>query len=139
MDPNRHMRHSAYNDYAAQARVNIFSSHGLSMDKIAAMGLGPVLFREETKFLKEVNLFDRIIVTFKVKAMRKDGSKWMVFHEVFKADHTKAAEITVDGAWIDLKKRKLGMPPQELMDVFTKFPRTDDFEWIPESSRSKKE
>ena len=129
IDANRHMRHSAYNDYAAQARVSIFTEHGLSMDEIAKMGLGPILFREETKFYREVNLFDKITVTFKVKAMRKDGSRWSVLHEVFKEDGTQAAAITVDGAWIDLQTRRLGKPSEKLLEIFSHFPRTEDFTW----------
>lgn len=130
IDLNRHMRHTAYNDYAAQARVSIFTDFGLSMDKIAKMGLGPILFREETKFFKEVNLFDKITVNFKLKAMRENGSRWTVIHEIFKEGGVKAAEVIVDGAWIDLKLRKLGRPPDELLNVFNKFPRTEDFEWL---------
>ena len=132
IDANRHMRHSAYNDYAAQARVSIFTEHGLSMDEIAKMGLGPILFREETRFYREVNLFDKITVNFKLKAMRKDGSRWSVLHEVFKENGTQAAAITVDGAWLDLKARKLGIPPEKLMDIFSHFPKTEGFTWVIE-------
>ena len=63
MDPNRHMRHSVYNDYAAQTRVTMFSDFGLSMQAISAMGLGPILFREETKFFREIALSEEITVT----------------------------------------------------------------------------
>lgn len=127
IDPNRHMRHTAYNDYAAQARVGIFTDCGLPMEKIAQMGLGPILFREETKFLKEVNLFEKITVTCKIKAMRKDASRWSILHEVFKEDGVRAAEITVEGAWLDLNKRKLGIPNQTMIDTVEQFPKTEDF------------
>ena len=49
MDPNRHLRHSVYLDYAAQTRVALFSDYGLPIDEIAKMGLGPILFREKIK------------------------------------------------------------------------------------------
>lgn len=123
------MHHTAYNDYAAQARVAIFADHGLAMDGIANMGLGPILFREETKFYREVNLFDKITITFKVKAMRRDGSKWCVLHEVLKEDGTQAAAITVDGAWLGLKERKIATPPEQLIGIFSHFPKAGDFTW----------
>ena len=50
-DPNRPMRHTAYNDYAAEVRVRFFQEHGLLMDAFAEFNFGPVLFKEETLFL----------------------------------------------------------------------------------------
>ena len=138
MDPNGHMRHSVYNDYAAQTRVAMFKDFDLPIEHISEMKLGPILFREETKFMKEINLSEEITVTCQLKTMRKNGSRWTFVHEFFKENGDKAAEITVDGAWLDLKKRKLGTPPDEMIEVIHKFPRTDDFEWMPESKTSQK-
>lgn len=131
IDPNQHMRHSVYNDYGAQVRVSIFNDLNLSMQDIAKTGLGPILFREETRFFKEVNMFEKITINFKLKTMRPDGSRWTIIHEMYKENGKLAAVITVDGAWIDLKKRKLGIPPPEMQEVFHQFPRTEDFEMMP--------
>lgn len=137
MDPNRHMRHTVYNDYAAQTRVAMFKDFGLSIEEISKLGLGPVLFREETKFLKEIGLSEIITVSGQIKTMRKDGSRWTFLHEIFKEEGTKAAEITVEGAWLDLEKRKLGIPPEKMLNVINQFPRTNNFDWMPESKSSK--
>jgi len=123
IDPNRHLRHSVYNDYAAQTRVALFSDYGMSM------GLGPILFREETRFLKEINLLDEVRVTCRLRKMRKDGSRWSFLHEIFSGGGEKAAVLEVDGAWLNLENRKLGTPSPELLDTMNRFPRTDDFEW----------
>jgi len=136
MDPNRHMRHSVYNDYAAQTRVAMFEEYGLPINKISTLGLGPVLFREETKYLKEIGLSEKITVTAQLTTMRKDGSRWTFLHHIFKENGQKAAEIIVDGAWLDLDKRKLGTPPDQMQKVIHRFPRTDNFEWMPESKKS---
>jgi len=132
MDPNRHMRHSVYNDYAAQTRVAMFKDFGLSMQKISTMGLGPILFREETKFLKEIALSEEISVSCQLQKMRKDGSRWTFLHEIVKQNGTKAAQIIVDGAWLNLDTRKIGIPPKELLEISNQFPRSNNFEWIPE-------
>ncbi len=129
MDPNRHMRHSVYNDYAAQTRIAMFQDFGLPINKIAEMHLGPILFREETKFLKEIGLSEQITVTCKLTTMRRDGSRWTFLHEIFKQNGDKAAQIIVDGAWLDLEKRKLASPPKKLLEVVKNFPRTESFEW----------
>lgn len=132
IDPNRHMRHSVYNDYAAQTRVSIFSDYGLSMNKIARLGYGPILFREETKFLREIILLENITVTCKLTAMRRNGSRWSFSHEIFKEDGIRAAEIFVDGAWLDLHIRKLGVPTADLLEVMNQLPKAEKFEWIPD-------
>lgn len=137
MDPNRHMRHSVYNDYAAQTRVAMFKDFGLSIEEFARMGLGPILFREETIFNKEIGLSEQITVSCQLTKMRKDGSRWTFLHEFFKEDGRKAAQITVDGAWMGLKKRKLGIPNDQMQEVINKFPRADDFEWMPEIQSKK--
>jgi acyl-CoA thioester hydrolase len=135
MDPNNHMRHSVYNDYAAQTRVAMFSDFDLSIAEIGRRGFGPVLFREETKFLREINLLENITVTCELASMRSDGSRWSFVHEMFKegTDGVKAAQVTVDGAWLNLEDRKLGVVP-ELRDVMNRFPKSPDFEWLPEKT-----
>jgi acyl-CoA thioester hydrolase len=134
MDPNRHMRHSVYNDYAAQTRVAMFADFDLSLTEISRLGYGPILFREETKFLREINLLETIKVTCALTSMRRDGSRWSFQHEIFKEGENsiKAAQIDVDGAWLDLNNRKLGLPTQELKKVMNRFPKTLDFEWTPD-------
>ena len=131
MDPNRHMRHSVYNDYAAQTRVGMFADFDLSLNEISRLGFGPILFREETQFLREISLLETIKVTCALTAMRRDGSRWSFQHEIFKngENHIKAAQIDVDGAWLDLNSRKLGVPSPELKKVMNRFPKSPDFEW----------
>ena len=47
-DPNRHMRHTAYNDYAAEARIRYFAHVGHPVDELAKDHIGPILFEEFT-------------------------------------------------------------------------------------------
>lgn len=131
MDPNRHMRHTAYNDYAAQTRVAMFTEYNLPIEQIGSeFGLGPILFREEIEYRSEITMMERITVTAAVQAMRRDGSRWTFRHLVLKGNEKQSAVITVDGAWLDLEKRKLGIPPDSMLKTVTAFPRTDDFTWL---------
>ena len=129
IDPNRHMRHSVYNDYAAQTRVGLFEDSGLPLQKVAKLGLGPILFREETTFFREIDLSEKITVTCALASMRKDGTRWSFTHRIYKEGGQKAAQIIVDGAWLNLDARKLGTPPDEMLEVIKHFPRTENFEW----------
>ncbi|MEQ8245110.1 thioesterase family protein [Fulvivirga sp.] len=127
LDPNRHMRHSAYNDYAAHMRVKILEEAGLTMSKLEELKMGPILFREETKFLREVGMEGSITITAALSKSRADGSRWSFRHEMFRSDGIKAAIIEVDGAWLDILQRKLAIPPKEIADWFLSMPKTEDF------------
>jgi len=52
-DPNKHMRHTAYNDYAAECRIRFFKDYGLTTALFEKQNIGPVLFKEETTFYRE--------------------------------------------------------------------------------------
>jgi len=114
MDPNGHMRHSAYADYAADQRVVVLASWGYDVAQFARLRLGPILFREETKFLKEIHIGEEIRVDGCLAAINANGSRWSIVHTIYKADGRVAATVTVDGAWLDLDRRKLAVPPAEL-------------------------
>lgn len=130
MDANVHMRHSAYNDYAAHTRLMFLSENGYGMEWFKVHNVYPVLLREETVFLREIKGNEVISVDVMVQRMTEDGSRWSIVNRFFKQDGTLAARITVDGAWMDLVTRKLKAPPAEVLQFFVNVERTDDFEWI---------
>lgn len=130
-DPNNHMRHSAYNDYAAESRVRLFNEYGLSLTDFNHLNIGPVLFREETNFLKEIALGDDITVEVLLKGASKKGERFKFKHKIYRGDGNLAAEIEIFAAWMDLKARKLAAPPEIVMDVFVQLEKTDDYELIP--------
>ena len=127
LDPNFHMRHSVYYDFGAQHRVEILAKLGLTLRMMQTEHIGPILFREECIFRKEIHLADEITMRTKLAKMKPDASRWSIVHEFYKEDVLCAA-ITVDGAWMDTKLRKLANPiPQVIVDMFDVFPKTEDF------------
>lgn len=124
------MRHTAYNDYAAESRVRLFSNYGLSLSKFNTEHIGPVLFKEETNFLREIAMGEDIKVEIYLKALSSEAERFTFTHDLFRDDRVLAARIEVYGAWIDLEKRKLITPPEFIKNAFLKFPRSEDFEEI---------
>ena len=122
MDPNGHMRHSAYADYAADQRLVLLAAWGYDIKEFARLRLGPVLFREETTFLKEVSIGEEIRVNSRLRTVNDDGTRWSITHTIYKADGRVAATVAVDGAWLDLDRRKLTTPPTELSEAFRNLP-----------------
>ena len=114
LDPNGHMRHSAYADFAADHRVAWLAAAGYDLPRFAQLRLGPILFREETKFLKELRGGEKIQVEGRVLRATPDAARWTIEHSIYKEDGQLAATVTVDGAWLDLDRRKLTAPPADL-------------------------
>lgn len=127
IDANMHLRHSAYADFAAQARLELLEQLGISIGVFAKLKLGPILFREELLYQREIGMDDTVRVSCVLTKARPDGSRWSIRHEIFRKDEVRAAIINVDGAWIDMEKRKLTKLPDDLNELFMKVPRSEDF------------
>lgn len=129
-DPNAHMRHTAYNDYAAEVRSRFFALNGFSLSDFAKHNIGPILFKEETSFFREILVGEDIKGNLTLTGASSKFERFKFKHEIIKDNGVIAAEILVFGAWIDLTKRKLTVPPQEMIDIFNKLEKPSDFEEI---------
>ena len=130
IDANRHLRHSVYYDYGASMRMAALTSQGLTMQKLEELMMGPILFREEAIFRREIRFGDEISIDVELVKSRNDFSRWSLRHRFTKSDGTLAAIINIDGAWMDLAKRKLAVPDTFIIHVFENFPKAADFEVI---------
>lgn len=130
VDANGHLRHSAYADFCAQARVEILDHFGLDMKQMRRLGVGPILFREELKYLREIGMNEEVTVITELHWSKRDASKWSFKHQIVKADKVVACEAIVDGAWMDLRARKLGNLPEEYAQQLTTIPQAADFKWL---------
>lgn len=129
-DPNKHMRHTAYNEYAAEVRVRYFADQNFSFHEFSKHNIGPILFTEETSFRKEIHIGENISVNLKLSGVSENNERWKLVHEVFNEAGKLSAVIKVYGAWIDLSKRKLATPPKEAKNLFIKLDKVIDFEII---------
>ncbi len=130
IDANRHLRHSVYYDYAAAMRMDVLSSQGLTTKKLEELMIGPILFREEAIFRREVLLEDKINLTVELVKTTPDYGRWSLRHQFLKGDGSLAAILNVDGAWIDLTKRKLAIPSEFIRNIFEHFPKASDFQIV---------
>ncbi len=122
IDGNMHLRHSAYADFAAQARMFELEKLGITAEGFLIEKLGPILFREETIYLKEVKPNDTVTVKVALTKCLPDASRWTIRHEIFRSDGKLAAEVIVDGAWLSMETRKLAIPPKTIADNFRLLP-----------------
>jgi acyl-CoA thioester hydrolase len=131
MDQNRHLRHSAYYDFGAAVRIRLLQELGMGTTKMEQLQLGPMLFREEALFKREIKLEDKLTVDVELVKATADFIKWSMRHHFTQEDGTVAAIIQVDGAWVDLTKRKLAAPNDFISSIFRAFPVAADFELLP--------
>ena len=128
LDPNFHLRHSVYYDYGAYIRFNFLHEQGLTHKLLTENNFGPILFREECVFRKELRMGDNVTINLLLLKARQDFSRWTIVHQI-KKENQLAAILTVDGAWIDTALRKLTPLPQGFRHVFEEMPKAENFEW----------
>ncbi len=130
LDPNFHVLHSRYYDMGAYVRMCFLMEHGITAKSIHETGIGPILLREECVFRREIHFGDDVSIGIQIIKARQDASRWSIMHHLYKQENVLAAIITVDGAWIDLEKRKMAIPPEAFMHGLLEMPRSVDFQWI---------
>lgn len=127
IDANFHVLHSRYYEYCANARLNILAQNGMTMQVIQDEHIGPILFREEAVFKRELQFGDEIEIRITLLKANADFSRWSFRNEIWKNGDTLAAIVTVDGAWLDTVKRKLTVPPERFQNAFASFPKAENF------------
>ncbi len=127
LDPNYHLRHSAYYDLGAYCRICFLFENGVTDKFMREQEIGPILFREECFFKKEILFGDAISISFKLKSLSADNRKFSMVHEIYKNENELCALLIVDGAWLHTTSRKIITPPQIIMDGLNHLTRTEDF------------
>jgi len=133
MDFNAHMKNTAYLDKAADVRQKFLMEHGFPVEEFLRLRIGPVVMKDEVEYFKEVGLQEEIRVNYALAGHAPDGSRFVLRHEVFRADGKLAARVTSTGGWLDLAARKLIAPPPALLEAMNLLERTSDFVVLPSS------
>ena len=129
IDANFHVRHTVFYDLGSEQRIRMLGVVGAPLSDMQAGGYGPVIFREECRFLKEVKLEDEVYITVAIRVLSKDYRKFGWRHVITRNGDT-CAIVEVDGAWFDSRTRKVFVPPQQAVDALNAFPRSEDFAWL---------
>ena len=130
LDPNFHLRHSVYYDWGAFCRVEFLNEFQLTSKIMQQLHIGPIIFREECVFKREIRYGDKITIDLKLIKARRNFSRWSIQHIIQKNEDTLSAILTVDGAWINTTERKLAVPPVEAERVFSQMPVDENFQWL---------
>lgn len=110
-DANQHMRHSAYADMAAHARIGYLTEIGIGPEWLTEHKVGPVLFKETTEYFREANMNELLTVT--VEAGEATGSEKTVTlkNKIYKENGELSAVVSVLFAWMNTEQRKVIVVP----------------------------
>ena len=131
LDANRHLRNTSFIEYAVNTRFQMLEERGYPLARFEELRFGPVIFREEIRYRREVFAGQIVTVSVSLAGMAPDGSQWRIHHDIRGPDGRDAALLDVDGAWIHLETRKLVAPPPELIEVLDGLPRAPEYEELP--------
>jgi acyl-CoA thioesterase FadM len=54
LDGNRHVRNTAFGEYATHTRFRLLAAHGFDQAQLEGLRFGPVMMREEIRYRREV-------------------------------------------------------------------------------------
>lgn len=129
LDPNFHLRHSVFYDWGAVCRVEFLNKVGLTWKKMLELHIGPIIFREECIFRKEIRPDDIVTIDLKLVKAKRDFSRFTIQHEIKKEPGITSAILTVDIAWINGATRKLAVLPEEEIKMLAMSPVAENFQW----------
>ncbi|HEV8583226.1 MAG TPA: thioesterase family protein [Thermoanaerobaculia bacterium] len=134
MDFNAHMGNTAYLDACVDVRLMFFQEHGFPVRELERLRIGPVVLRDELDYFRELRLLDPVKITLRLAGLSADASRFRLRNEFFREDGALAARVSTLGGWLDLTKRKLTVPPEELAAALRLLQRTEDFQELPASA-----
>lgn len=130
-DMNGHLRAGEYSDYAVETRLRYLAEHGFSIPLFQKQLFGPVILREDTRYYKEIIAEELFQVSMLSAGLSSDGSQWAIVHEFTRADGKTAATLRAEGGWINLRERRLFIPPKPLIDMLANLRHSDDYTDLP--------
>src|SRR3990167_1979572 len=112
LDSLGHVNQANYLLYAESIRWNHFASLGITFQKMAEWGVGPVLLSQNIFYLKELRLGDEVRVTSEL--LEFEGKRGSVQNDFYKGD-VKVASLTITFTFINMKERRSCPPPPEML------------------------
>ena len=127
IDANRHVTSTAYAIYVVETRLAYMSEHGFNQSRINSFDIGPVVLHEEFFYLKEILPDEKVTVTLELKGMTQDKRFYKFLQKVQNPKGENCATCLCTFCWLDLKTRKVCIPPKELLSIFENLPKTKDY------------
>lgn len=130
LDPNQHLANSAYMNFMSATRMVYMVKQGVSYADLKKYKLGPVVLREEIHYFKEVFPGEPVYVSQEISGLSEDGTFYEIRHNFYTKEGVNFARGQMLGTWIDMKMRKITVPPIEISEKLMGENHTEDFRII---------
>ncbi len=127
VDANRHLGNFAYINMMSHTRMSLMDRIGFGHHAMKQNGIGPILFREEIHYFKEVLPGTPIRVSAALKRVSEDFKFFSFEHRFYTNNGENVAYGEITGSWMSLSGRKLATPPGKLIEAFGEIPKSSDF------------
>jgi len=137
VDANGHLANSAYTNFMSHARMSFFTDHGFTFSELKKRAIGPVVFYEHTYYFKESFLGEPITVSIEMSGLSANMMFFRFEHNFYNSNGKNLAFSEMQGAWMNLKSRKLTRLPDDLKDLVNQFPKTKEFKILTKADMRK--
>lgn len=137
LDANRHVANSAYVNFMSHTRMCFLEGHGIGQAYLRKHGIGPILFNEEIHYFQEVLANDTVYVDMELHGKSEDSMFVEFSHSLFNSQRKLCVYGKVSVSWIDMRERKLAIPPIEIQELWKKMPKSADFRILTKSDTRK--
>ena len=111
LDSYQHVNNATYLSLYEEARWEAITQKGYGYKTVQQTGLGPIILEINLKFLKEIKLREKIIITLEVVSYV--GKICILRQQMLRENREVASEVTLTTSFFDLKARKLIPPSAE--------------------------
>lgn len=137
LDPNRHLANSAYINFMSATRMAYLIEKGFGHREMAQSNIGPILFKEQIHYFKEVFQGKPLYVSLEIGGLSDDGAFYNFIHNFYNYKGENIARGEMMGAWLDLKTRKIIPLPKDFHGVIVDLEKTKDFKVLTKEDTRK--
>lgn len=130
LDANLHLGNSTYIDYMSHTRMSFLTENNLGLDVMFDNNLGPITLNEHVYYFKEIRPRETVRVSLEIAGFSNDGRFIKFAHNFYNPEGKNLAYAEILFSWIDIKKRKIGTVPPNLLSIIETFPRSQSFKFL---------
>ncbi|MGV3526745.1 MAG: acyl-CoA thioesterase [Candidatus Sericytochromatia bacterium] len=116
LDAFGHVNHARYLELYEQARWDWLAEKGLDLPYIQRTGVGPVILRVEVDYRRELLPRQQVRITTQTVAYEK--KIFVLQQQMLLPDGELSSALRVTGGLMDMRARKLIVPPQDWLQAF---------------------
>jgi acyl-CoA thioester hydrolase len=117
IDFNQHVSENAFYSIAIECFQETLNGHGI-LKLFFEVNVAPIIFNTEIQFKREIFIGEYVELHMDILPSSPDMRKFQRTIKFFSADSSEAVAVVSNGAFFDLKKRRVTSPPNAVVMSF---------------------